>query len=247
MAVRTRREGGRARPSPEWLSVEAPEWARIRLHRGDPAAAHLTVIEPAALSVRSVQQLCAALTDQGVRRIVTNALDPTEAAPLTESGFEVGERLDLLGRPLTRLPRVAVPTQRVRNRSAVLDLDAQAFSDATAFPGTALDADALTDALRATTRARFRTIGDADAPLGYAITGAAGYRGYVQRLAVHPDARRRGIATALLIDGLRWARRRGARTAVVNTHTDNHAARALYESTGFVAFPVGLVVLERAC
>lgn len=236
--------GGRARPGPEWLSVEAPDWARIRLHRGEPNAAHLTVIEPAGLTTDSIATLCAALADHGVTQIVTNALDPTEAVPLTDCGFVVGEHLDLLGRPLTRLPRVTNSVgapRHVRDRSAVLELDAQAF------PGTALDDAALTDALRATTTARFRTIGPADAPLGYAITGAAGYRGYVQRLAVRPDARRRGIASALLIDGLRWARRRGARTAVVNTHTENHAARALYESTGFVTFPVGLVVLERAC
>ena len=36
------------------------------------------------------------------------------------------------------------------------------------------------------------------------------------------------------------------RTAVVNTHTGNHAARALYESSGFVVLPRGLVVVERA-
>lgn len=233
--------GGRAQPGPEWLAVETPKWARIRVHRGDAAAAHLTVIQPAAFTVGAAQQLCTNLADQGVHQIVTNALDPTDAAPLIECGFAVSERLDLLGRPLTRLPRATLRTERVRNRSAVLGLDARAF------PGTALDDGALTDALRATTTARFRSIGPPDAPLGYAITGAAGYRGYVQRLAVRPDARRTGVATALLIDGLRWARRRGARTAVVNTHTDNHAARALYESTGFVAFPVGLVVLERAC
>lgn len=241
MAVRTRRVGGRAQPGPEWLAVDTPKWARLRVHRGDPAAAHLAVIEPAAITVGVLQQLCRDLADHGVHQIVTNALDPTDAVALTECGFVVSEDLDLLGRPLTRLPRAPLATQRVRNRSAVLDLDACAF------PGTALDDDALSDALDATTRARFRTIGASDAPLGYAITGAAGYRGYVQRLAVRPDARRTGVATALLIDGLRWARRRGARTAVVNTHTDNHAARALYESTGFVAFPVGLVVLERAC
>ena len=196
------------------------------------------MIEPAALTVHSAQHLCAELANRGVHEIITNALDPIAAGPLTESGFLVREHLNLLGRHLTRLPPVAIATRRARNRSAVLALDEHAF------PGTALDADALTDALRATTTVRFRTIGPTGTPLGYAITGAAGYRGYVQRLAVQPGARRSGVATALLIDGLRWARRRGARTAVVNTHTDNHAARALYESTGFEAFPVGLVVLE---
>ena len=51
---------------------------------------------------------------------------------------------------------------------------------------------------------------------------------------------------ALLVDGLRWARRRGAREAVVNTDRTNIAARSLYESFGFVNLPTGLVVLEHA-
>ena len=47
------------------------------------------------------------------------------------------------------------------------------------------------------------------------------------------------------MDGIRWARRRGARLALVNTHADNTAARHLYESIGFRSVPEGLVVLER--
>ena len=80
-------------------------------------------------------------------------------------------------------------------------------------------------------------------PAGYAVTGVAGWRAYVQRLGVHPDAQRQGVGRALLLDGLRWARRRRARTVVVNTHEDNVAARSLYESAGFVALPQGLLVL----
>jgi ribosomal-protein-alanine N-acetyltransferase len=91
-----------------------------------------------------------------------------------------------------------------------------------------------------------RVVGSASEPLGYAIHGVAGRRGYVQRLAVRPDARRRGMGAALLVDGLRWARRRGARDAVVNTDRTNGTARALYESYGFIDLPTGLVVLERA-
>src|SRR5436190_634893 len=84
-------------------------------------------------------------------------------------------------------------------RTAVLALDHIAFG-ADGFDTAALDA-----ALHATTAVRLRAVGRGSMPQGYAITGAAGRRGYVQRLAVHPDARRRGIGGALLVDGLRWA------------------------------------------
>jgi ribosomal protein S18 acetylase RimI-like enzyme len=165
--------------------------------------------------------------------------DP-EATPFRDAGFRVQSELDLLARPLDDVPPRSATTKRARDRAAVLALDHLAFGS-DAFDHAALDA-----ALRATTAVRFRVTGPAPAALGYAITGAAGRRGYVQRLAVHPDARRRGIGAALLVDGLRWARRRGARDAVVNTDRTNGAARALYEAYGFVDLPTGLVVLERA-
>jgi ribosomal protein S18 acetylase RimI-like enzyme len=163
-----------------------------------------------------------------------------EAAPFLEAGFRVRAELDLLTRPLHDAPPRSTPTHRARDHTAVLALDHLAFG-ADAFDAAALDA-----AMEATTAVRLRIVGPPFAPSGYAITGAAGRRGYVQRLAVHPDARRRGVGTALLFDGLRWARRRGAREAVVNTNRANAGARALYESHGFVDLPTGLVVLERA-
>jgi ribosomal-protein-alanine N-acetyltransferase len=230
MAVRTRGTGGRALPA----------WVRVRPRDVDPTAVHFQVVEPAAVTAPGVRAACASLADVGVRRVVTNAMTPAEAAPFRDAGFRVRSELDLLARPLDELPPRAGATRRARNRAAVVALDQLAF-ESDEFDGAALDA-----ALRATTVARFRIAGSPPSPLGYAITGAAGRRGYVQRLAVHPDARRRGIAAALLLDGLRWARRRGARDAVVNTDRENRAARSLYETHGFVDLPTGLVVLERA-
>jgi ribosomal-protein-alanine N-acetyltransferase len=201
---------------------------------------HLQIVEPGIVTVDGVRALCACLADQGVHHVVTNAMSHQEATPFRDAGFRVQSELDLLARPLGDVPPRRATTRRARDRAAVLALDHVAFGS-DAFDYAALDA-----ALRATTAVRFRVTGPAPAPLGYAITGAAGRRGYVQRLAVHPDARRRGIGAALLVDGLRWARRRGARDAVVNTDRTNGAARALYEMYGFVDLPTGLVVLERA-
>ena len=75
--------------------------------------------------------------------------------------------------------------------------------------------------------------------------GRAERVGYVQRLAVHPRAQTAGLGLALLQDGLRWMRLRGARSAYVNTQDDNERALRLYERAGFRRLPVGLCVLGR--
>jgi ribosomal protein S18 acetylase RimI-like enzyme len=201
---------------------------------------HLQVLEPEVVVPDGVRALCASLVERGVRSVVTNAMSDSDAAPFLGAGFRVRAELDLLTRPLDDVPPRGAASRRSRDRSAVVALDHRAFGS------DEFDAAALDAALRTTTAVRFRVAGPPAAPLGYAITGAAGRRGYLQRLAVHPDAQRRGIGAALLVDGLRWARRRGAREAVVNTDRTNRAARALYEAYGFVDLPAGLVVLERA-
>jgi ribosomal protein S18 acetylase RimI-like enzyme len=81
---------------------------------------------------------------------------------------------------------------------------------------------------------------------GYAITGRAGPRGYLQRLAVEPAGQRGGIGTALVGDGLRWLRRWGAKEVLVNTQEGNDAAVQLYERLGFRLEAGGLAVLRRA-
>ena len=232
MAVRTSPAGGQALPG----------WVRARAGT-DPGTVHLTVVDPAAVTADAVDQCCAQLAAIGYRRAVTNALAEVDAEVLLGAGFRVSERLDLLGRGLEELP--ARPSGAPRPRRT-RDLDAVVALDRSAFGDRSLDRAALRDALDATPAARLRVSGPPHRPLGYAVTGLAGSRAYVQRLAVRPDARRQGAARALLVDGLRWARRHRARTAVVNTHTGNHAARALYESSGFVVLPRGLVVVERA-
>ena len=81
--------------------------------------------------------------------------------------------------------------------------------------------------------------------LAYSVTGRAADRGYIQRLAVHPDHQRLGIGTALVADSLRWLRRSGARLALVNTQERNAGALSLYVECGFSPEPAGLTVLER--
>ncbi|MGL3200281.1 MULTISPECIES: GNAT family N-acetyltransferase [Curtobacterium] len=88
---------------------------------------------------------------------------------------------------------------------------------------------------------RFVTLAEEDGrPLGYVgwnVTG--GTSGRLELVAVHPDARRRGIARTLCVEVVHRLRERGVRVVHIGTGGDPfHApARALYESLGFVAYP----------
>jgi GNAT superfamily N-acetyltransferase len=65
-------------------------------------------------------------------------------------------------------------------------------------------------------------------------------------LAVHPRTQGLGVGGALLLDGLRWLRRWGARDALVNTQEGNERSLRLYQRMGFVLQPDGLTVLRLA-
>ena len=56
----------------------------------------------------------------------------------------------------------------------------------------------------------------------------------VDNVQVHPDQRRRGLATGVLAELLDWGGSQGARTALLHVETDNSGAIALYERHGFV-------------
>jgi len=56
----------------------------------------------------------------------------------------------------------------------------------------------------------------------------------VHGLAVDPEQRRRGLATAVVAEVLDWAASRGATTAWLHVEVDNPAAIALYGGLGFV-------------
>jgi ribosomal protein S18 acetylase RimI-like enzyme len=177
----------------------------------------------------------------GVQRVLTGALHHGEVSPFATAGFVEHERLHLLRHDLVDLPE---PRNPVRLRRAwrrdqpdVLAIDERAFDSF-----WALDRRGLDDAVRATPASRFRVAADRSIT-GYAITGRAADRGYLQRLAVDPARHREGIGVALVADCLRWLRRTGARVAVVNTQEQNEGALGLYLATGFVLEPHGLTVL----
>lgn len=66
-----------------------------------------------------------------------------------------------------------------------------------------------------------------------AALGFRGERGWVGGFGIAPDHRRRGLGRALMDDLVGVARRRGVRRLGLEVLSNNHAAIALYERTGF--------------
>ncbi len=62
---------------------------------------------------------------------------------------------------------------------------------------------------------------------------------WLEDLFVRPDARRRGLARALVRVAIERARERGCRRIELDTNEDNHGALGLYESLGFSAWSKG--------
>lgn len=186
-------------------------------------------------------------------RIRTGALFPRAAAAFARCGFVEVDRLALLERPLHDVGPTATATTLTTTRLRKRDIHAAAEIDQAAFPdGWRHDVASLDSITTATPQARLRLAvtpeqrRSRERPVGFAITGRSGPNGYLQRIAVRPDARRNGAARLLVDDALHWLVRRGAHRALVNTGTDNHAALELYARAGFDRLTDELVVLERA-
>ncbi len=191
----------------------------------------------------------------------TPALDENDARWFGERGFSVVQSLVMLCRDVRHDPRrdvLSIPDyedesiaqwswRRLRARrheattEELLSVDAASF----AAPWN-MTPDAFETACRAT--------GDhvvlvasraAQHVAGYALVGRSATNAYLQRLAVHPALRRRGIARGLVRAGLAWAHDHGASNVFVNTEPHNEAALSLYASLGFVEDPRRLAVLER--
>lgn len=179
----------------------------------------------------------------GARAVRTGALFPDATGVFVDAGFHTVDTLALLTRPLdSTTPTAAGPTRRLRRGQ----LPTAAEIDARSFDGAwSNDAATLAEIMDATPKHRSRAVRVDRTMAGFAISGLAARTGYLQRLAVDPQRRRRGIARDLVTDALAWMRRHGADLAMVNTAIDNEAALSLYRSFGFVERPAPLTILAR--
>jgi len=234
-------------------AAEHPVRARLGRWPDDADVAHLVLLDHHMVPDRNhVESWVTDARAQGAATLRTGALFPPSAPAFLAVGFEVIDTLSLLelddlhagadtsarnhGQPAARLRRLR-PSQ----------LDDAAIVDRRAFPAPwANNAAALHDIVTATPRYRARCVHHDGQMVAFSISGRASTWGYVQRLAVLPSARRRGLARLLVADALDWMRRRNVERVLVNTATDNIAALALYRSLGFIERPERLTILERS-
>jgi ribosomal-protein-alanine N-acetyltransferase len=80
-------------------------------------------------------------------------------------------------------------------------------------------------------------VAEADGKIvGTTIINNRGKSGYISSVMVHPDYRRKGIATRLMTNALNYVRRRKKARAVLHVDSTNASARSVYVRLGFKAF-----------
>jgi len=240
--------GGRRRDEPDIRVLRtANRSLRVAPWPADGRTAQLTIVPGVVAPTRAT--LRAALVEAaaaGYASAVTSALGSAERPPFTEAGFEPLAWLHLLERSLHDLPSApAGPPELRRVRRG--DWGTVAALDSRAFPVFwHLGQAGIAEARHATPSSRVRVAIVAPGVVaGYAVSGRSGGRGFLQRLAVDPEAQGRGIGTALALDGLRWMQARGAASVLVNTQVDNERALRLYRRLGFRLLDERLAVLGR--
>jgi ribosomal protein S18 acetylase RimI-like enzyme len=226
----------------------------MRAWPSDPSVAHLIFTDHQHVPGREeVADAVAHATRKGARAVRTSAMFPDVADVVLDCDFTPIDRLALLSFDLGAAASTRHSTERAEPRvgfrlaalrpwhlSRCSQIDRAAFG--LLWGNTA---SSLRDIRTATPWHLARIARHGDGIQGFAISGAAADHGYLQRLAVAPDARRRGIARSLVLDALEWMTRRGLRLALVNTGVANDGALALYESIGFGRLSDELVIAER--
>ncbi len=238
--------------SRSWTHPVSFSGLRVVPWRGDPRVALIGPRRDGRRPTRfDISECLGELERRGVREAITPALSHYDSQPFLDAGLGLHEHLHLLAHRLDLFDTVPTPDDRMRalsmslrpgrpwHRSSVLAVDAAAFE-----PFWQFDTVSLREARRATPASRFRIAVRRRQVVGYAVTGRAGDRGYLQRLAVDPSVSGLGIGTALIHDGFHWLRRRGVHTVMVNTQEHNTRALGLYEHLGFVRQDPGLIVLR---
>jgi ribosomal-protein-alanine N-acetyltransferase len=237
-------------------SLAAARPARARLGRWpyDDTVAHLVLLDhhmvPTATDIAGWVDEAA---QTGARLVRTGALFPNAAGAFLDAGFRSADTLTLLARHIddgtepvaAGRPRLG-PSVHVRRLRPSMLRDAPGI-DRRSFPAPwSNDTTSLVDIMSATPYHRSRSVHHDGRMVAFSISGRAQRSGYVQRLAVDPSARRRGLARLLLDDALRWMARRQVSEVMVNIASDNHQALSLYESLDFRRQPGALLILERA-
>ncbi len=160
---------------------------------------------------------------------------------LETSGFIKTQEIIMLewhNGPLMRIPLpkgISLRPMNSQDLPAVAELDAAAFDPLWQNPQISLE--------RAFPQANVATVMEDDQGLvGYQITTENPLGAHLARLAIRPDAQKRGLGSILVADLLKRLDRIMIRRLTVNTQNDNLGSMALYSKMGFVKtgeqFPV---------
>ena len=122
---------------------------------------------------------------------------------------------------------VAVRTARAEDLDAIARLEETSFQDA--WPREMLESELSHPHALLLVASR----AEGDPPVGYAAFRHGVGEAELLRLAVSPGERRRGVARALIAEGLERLVREGVQVCFLEVRLSNEPAVALYESLGF--------------
>ncbi|NIA23986.1 MAG: GNAT family N-acetyltransferase [Gammaproteobacteria bacterium] len=205
----------------------------------DVPDAHLTLIRGTA---DFLSECADHLRAMGVPSVASSPLPSSATRLWKEAGYRPFERLDVFARELTGDlpdPGITVDAERAQDWDAVERVDRSSFE-----PFWRLDAAGLREAFTAAPRSVLLTARAPDL-LGFSIVGVGSVAGYLQRIAVTPDAQGRGLGRSLVRASMQWAHRHGAREMLLNTLPNNDTASGLYVDEGFFQLDDHLDILRK--
>jgi ribosomal protein S18 acetylase RimI-like enzyme len=179
---------------------------------------------------------------QDVPSVLSIPLHPGTRGVWDDAGFQPYRELKLMERDLSLA--VDAPTQPVEEGDAAHWEEALGVDNAAFDPEWRIGRLGLADARDATPTAGFLVSRSEGRVVGFSIVGIAHSTAYLQRIAVDPQHGGRGFGRSMLRATIDWARRRSARTILLNTQLDNHGAARLYASERFESLPQHLVLLR---
>lgn len=181
-----------------------------------------------------VAQVADIAAEQGFGGVLSPLVNEEAARAYERAGMRVHQTIVVLQRDGSVLPPDAcTPCAGVTLRNAVAgdvsllaSIDAECFDEFWRYDAVRLS--------RYLAQDHIVVAEDDRGLLGYSLAMDVRGSGTLGRLAVRPDARRRGVGTELVRDTLEYLNRSGVRTVSLCTQEDNHASRALYRKTGMV-------------
>lgn len=217
-----------------WSRAQARPW------NDDILDASMHVVRGGA---RFIDHASARLLDEYSPAVLSPPLPRGAGSSWRQAGFQPYLTLDLYRRDLEQAlakPALDIHPTSNPNWSELAALDRGAFDEL-----WRMGALGLAEAHAAASKSTVLIAQTEGGAAGYSIAGVGATIGYLQRIAVGPEAQGRGVGRSLVRAAMLWMRGRGAHTCLLNTQPDNAAATSLYRSEGFISDQSRLDVLRR--